>query len=279
MPDMSLPPLTWTTALTQWAWHPVPIILILTFATWYARRVRLLGRRGGHWPMARIGWCGAALVSYAAVTVAPIGAYQPVLFSARAVQVVTLLMITPQFLAHALPGRLASDTARPSARARWSRILHSPTAQAITHPLVGVLVLLGIPIALYGSGWYEAGLRSHGINELTQLALLIAGLHFFWTRLQRDPVPKVYPHYESVALTFAEVAIDVVVPLALLMSGTIVAADFYLAVNGAAGIGLAADQTTGAAILWAVGDLALIPFLCLVTARVVAQRQDTRRRH
>ncbi|GAB3366335.1 MULTISPECIES: cytochrome c oxidase assembly protein [Amycolatopsis] len=263
MPTVSLPPLTWTTALTAWSWHPAPIAAMLAFGLWYALRVRKLRRAGGTWPASRIVWCYSGLGSYALVTVTSIGAYQNVLFSVRAIQVVTLLMITPQFLAHALPARLARDTATPATRARCSRILHSAAMRAVTHPLIGVLVLLGVPIALYGSGWYEAGLRSHWTSELTQAALLIAGAHYFWTRLQRDPVPKLYPHVVSVGLTFAEVALDVIVPIALLMSGSLVAADYYLALNGAGGLPPDTDQTTGAAVLWGLGDLALVPFLIL----------------
>lgn len=270
---VAVPPLTWTTAVTEWAWHPVPILVILTIGIWYVRRVRRVRRIGGYWPRARVVWCFAGLGCYALVTVTSVGAYQSVLFSARAVQVVTLLMITPQFLAHALPGRLARNTATPAGRARVSRVLHSATAQAITHPLVGVAVVIGVPIALYGSGWYEAGLRSHAISELTQLALLIAGAHYFWTRLQRDPVPKLYPQFVSVALTFAKIAIDVVVPLALLMSGSLVAGDYYLALDGAAGLDPVSDQTTGAAVLWALGDLALVPFLCLSMRQLLRRDQ------
>ncbi|MFJ8819674.1 cytochrome c oxidase assembly protein [Amycolatopsis thermoflava] len=263
MAEAGLPLFTWTTALTQWSWHTLPIALIVVFGAWYVRRVRRLRRNGGEWPISRLAWFVGALGSYASVTLTSIGTYGPVLFSARAAQVVTLLMITPQFLAHALPGRLARDTATPRNRVRASRILHSATVRVITHPFVGVVVLLGMPIALYGSGWYEASLRAHWLDEFTQVALLVAGAHYFWTRLQRDPVPKVYPQVVSVALTFAEVALDVIVPLAILMSGKLIAYDYYRELGNYAGVSIQADQFTGAGILWAVGDLALVPFLCL----------------
>lgn len=192
-----------------------------------------------------------------------IGEWAPVLFSARAVQVITLLMITPQLLAHALPFTLARDTATPPGRAWCSQVLHSGPLRRITHPLVGVLVLLGMPIGLYGSGWFEAGLRNHAVAELTQLALFLAGAHYFWTRLQRDSVPRVYPQYVTVALTFAEVGADVVVPLAVLNSSSLIAGGYYLGLDGFAGVDRGADQAVAAGALWLLGDLALIPFLIL----------------
>ncbi|UUV35868.1 cytochrome c oxidase assembly protein [Amycolatopsis roodepoortensis] len=263
MNDRSLPPLNWSAAVTEWVWAPVPVVLILILGIWYGRGVRKLWRAGQAWPTVRIVWWYTGLGTYALVTLSAIGAYQSMLFSIRAIQVTTLLMITPQFLAHALPGRLARDTVSAATRARLSGILHSRTSRVITHPMVGAVVLLGTPIALYGSGWYEASLQNPILNEVTQLILLLAGGHYFWTRLQRDPVPELYPHYVSVALTFAEVALDVVIPLGLLMSGTLVAADYYLGLNGAGGLSVETDQATGAAVLWGLGDLALVPFLIL----------------
>ncbi|MGW5746970.1 cytochrome c oxidase assembly protein [Amycolatopsis sp. NPDC003861] len=256
-------PLTWSTLLTEWNWSPVPLALTTLLGSWYFIAVRKVRQAGQDWPRVRVVWWYLGLASYVLVTVTVFGAYESILFSVRALQVTTLLMITPQFLAHALPLTLLRDTVSPVARRRLGRILHARATELITHPLVGVLVLLGTPIALYGSQWYAASLGSDMIDEFTQLALLIAGGHYFWTRLQRDPVPKLYPHVVSVGLTFAEVALDVVVPLGIMMSGSLVAADHYLALAGAGGLDPDTDQATGAAILWGLGDLALVPFLVL----------------
>lgn len=258
-----MPPFDWPGALLQWSWHPLPLALALAAAGWYARRVRSLRRSGAGWPTSRTLWWCAGLGTYLLVTVGPVGAYSPVLFSARAVQVITLLMITPQLLAHALPLTLARDTATPAHRAWCSRVLHSGPARVITHPFVGVGLLLGVPVALYFTGWYEAGLRQHSWDEVTQLVLLVVGAHYFWTRLQRDPVPRLYPQMVTVVLTFAEVALDIVVPLVLLSTDTLVAAEYYLALDGAGGVSPEADQMSGGGIIWVVGDLALIPFLVL----------------
>ena len=103
----------------------------------------------------------------------------------------------------------------------------------------------------------------HPVDELTQLALLLGGFHYFWTRLQRDPVPKLYPQYVTVALTFADIILDALVPLALILMSGVYAADYYGELARTWGAGLKSDQYTGAGLLWFLGDVAGVPFLLL----------------
>ncbi len=209
----------------------------------------------------------AGLAAYVLATLSAVRVYSDVLFSAKALQITLLMMVVPQLLAHGLPGTLARDSVGRRGRQAASRVLHSRVAQRITHPVIGVVILIGLPIALYGSGWYQATLTDPAVDELTQLALLGAGFHYFWTRLQRDPVPRLYPQVVTVILTFVDVALDSVVPLALLITPAIVAEDHYVSVGRNWGPSLAGDQDVGAGILWMLGDLAGIPFLLLALAQ------------
>lgn len=86
-------------------------------------------------------------------------------------------------------------------------------------------------------------------------------------------MPKLYPQYVTVALTFAEVAVDIVIPISLLASTTLLAGDYYLALDGAGGLDPETDQKTAGGILWILGDLALIPFLVL-SLRQLRRRDD-----
>lgn len=257
------PPLTWTQVVTSWVFHPVPVALIVALGGWYAWRVHTLRRAGGTWPRMRTVWFVLGLAAYAIGTCSAIGVYHPVLFSMRAIQVVILLMVAPQFWAQGMPGTLARDTATPAGRRIASRILHARATRAVTHPLVGVVVLVGLPIGLYASAWYTASLTSHIVDELTQLALLAGGFHYFWTRLQRDPVPKLYPQYVTTWLTFADCIFAIIVPVALIVSPNIDGAAYYLAVARDWGPSLDADQNLGASALWGLGIFATLPFLLL----------------
>lgn len=267
------PPLTWTQALTAWVFHPVPVALVVLLGSWYAWRVRTMRRSGRSWPRSRTVWFFCGLAAYLVATCSFIGAYHQVLFSMRALQVVILLMVIPQLWAHGLPGTLARDTATPTGRRVASGVLHARPTQVLTHPIAGLLILLGLPIGLYGSGWYSASLTSHLGDELTQLALLTGGLHYFWTRLQRDPVPKLFPQYVTTWLTFADVILDALVPAAIMISPVLVATGYYATIGRTWGPSLAADEYTGASFLWVLGDFAGLPFL-LLSLRQLRRRDE-----
>ncbi|WP_037346337.1 cytochrome c oxidase assembly protein [Sciscionella sediminilitoris] len=260
---MQPPPLTFAGALSSWQFDPVPIALILLLGGWYLLRVRRYRRGGARWPGSRTLWFFLGLLVYALVTLSAIAVYDRVLFSARALQIVGLLMIVPQLFAHGLPLTLARDTASPAGRRIGSTVLHHRLTELITHPIVGLLVLLGLPIALYATGWYAASLTDSVIAELTRFALLAGGFHYFWTRLQRDPVPKPYAQYITTWLTFADIILDAIVPLAMITMPGLVAEEYYTALGRDWGISLRMDQVTGAGLLWFLGDLAGLPFLLL----------------
>lgn len=259
--------------VTAWEFHVVPVVLTAVLGGWYVLAVCRLRRRGHSWPARFSMYWAAGLATYVVATSSAVRAYSDILFSVKALQVTLLMMVVPQLFAHGLPGTLARDSARPRGRQAASRMLHSRLAQRVTHPVIGVVILIGLPIALYGSPWYEATLTSAAVDELTQLALLGAGFHYFWTRLQRDPVPRLYPQVVTVILTFVDVALDSVVPLALLLTPAIVAEDHYIAVGRNWGPSLAGDQDVGAGILWMLGDLAGIPFLLLALSQWVRRDQ------
>lgn len=271
--DARVPAPTLTGVLTTWDFHVVPVVLTVVLGAWYVSAVVRMARRGGTWPLRFSAYWAAGLAAYVLATVSVVRAYSDILFSAKALQVTLLMMVVPQLLAHGLPGTLARDSMHPRSRRVVSRALHSRLAQRVTHPLVGVVILIGLPIALYGSGWYQATLTNLVIDELTQLGLLVAGFHYFWTRLQRDPVPHLYPQVVTVVVTFVDVALDSVVPLALLMTPTVVAEDHYTAVGRDWGPSLAGDQDVGAGILWMLGDLAGIPFLLLALSQWIRRDQ------
>src|SRR5277367_6813375 len=89
------PELTVTRALTEWTVDPWMLALILILGGGYlagARRVR-------DWPVARQIWfCGLGLGFLVIATMSWVGVYQPVLFYARAVQTVLLVLLVPLFL-------------------------------------------------------------------------------------------------------------------------------------------------------------------------------------
>ncbi|MDT7601440.1 MAG: hypothetical protein QOK26_3517, partial [Pseudonocardiales bacterium] len=107
------PPLTWVRVFTAWQLTPATVAALLLAAA-YLAAVRRLRAGGGQWPATRCwsfvaGGVGALVL----VNSAFIGVYAGVLFWARAVQNVTLLMIVPMFFAMGAPLTLLRELAPP----------------------------------------------------------------------------------------------------------------------------------------------------------------------
>src|SRR6516162_8086739 len=105
------PELTAVRAFTEWTFDPWMAALVVILEVGYlagARQVR-------DWPVARPIWfCGLGLGFLVIATMSWVGVYQSVLFYARAVQPVLLVLVVPLFL---VLGRPVTLTARVFPRA------------------------------------------------------------------------------------------------------------------------------------------------------------------
>ena len=154
-------------------------------------------------------------------------------------------------------------------------MVRSRAARILTFPAITALVLVIVPFVLYFTPWYEAGLRSDTVRELTYLALLAPGVVFFWTLLRVDPVPKEYPYLISLWVTGAEVIGDAVLGLAIIADQNLIAGSYYQALGRPWGPSLRADQVIGGGALWILGDIVGLPFLA---AMLIADDQGGRAR-
>src|SRR5215472_11177226 len=266
------PALTLSRAVTSWTLDLPVLVAVLVAAGLYLAGMRRLHRAGQPWPAARTvaflaGGTGAVVLA----TMSFLGVYQGVLFWARAVQTVLLLLVAPLFLALGRPLTLLI-AARPRLGGRAEAAVHSRAARILTFPAITAMVLLIVPFLLYFTPWYEAGLRSDLVRELTYAALMVPGLVFFWTLLRVDPVPKAYPYLVSLWVTGAEVIGDAALGLAVIADQHLIAGHYYRALGRPWGPGLRTDQVLGGGALWILGDLVGLPFLA---AQLIAMiRED-----
>ena len=77
-----------------------------------------------------------------------VGVYQSVLFYARAVQTVLLVLVVPLFLALGRPVSLAIAVF-PRAVARLEAIIRSRPARILTFPAITTFALMGVPFTMY----------------------------------------------------------------------------------------------------------------------------------
>jgi cytochrome c oxidase assembly factor CtaG len=263
------PELTVTRALTEWTLDPWMLALILILGVGYLAAVRRVrGGQGGPsprgstaWPVARRIWfCGLGLGFLVIATMSWVGVYQPVLFYARAVQTVLLVLVVPLFLALGRPITLAI-TVFPRAGARIEAVIGSRAAKILTFPAITTLALVAVPFVMYFTSWYTAVFHSATVRELTYLVLMAPGFAFFWTLLRVDPVPKAYSYAVSMWITGAEVIGDAFFGIAVIADQNLLGASYYHALARPWGPTLATDQVIGGGVLWILGDLVGLPFL------------------
>ena len=113
-------------------------------------------RRQPGWPVARPIWfLGLGLGFLVIATMSWVGVYQPVLFYARAVQTVLLVLVVPLFLALGRPITLAIAVFPRAARAS-RRSSARACARILTFPAITTFVLVAVPFVMYFTSWYTA---------------------------------------------------------------------------------------------------------------------------
>jgi cytochrome c oxidase assembly factor CtaG len=203
-------------------------------------------------------------------TMSWVGAYQPFLMYARAVQTVLLVLVVPLFLALGRPVSLAIAVF-PAAGRHIEAAIGSRLARLVTFPAITTFTLVAVPFVMYFTSWYTAVFRSGTVRELTYLALMAPGYVFFWTLLRVDPVPKKYSYAVSMWITGAEVIGDAFLGIAVIANQNLIGAAYYHALARPWGPTLATDEVIAGGVLWVLGDLVGLPFLA---AQLIAMMRE-----
>jgi cytochrome c oxidase assembly factor CtaG len=268
------PKLTLATAFTQWRLDVPALVLIVALGAWYLWSARTVGRDGGRWGSGRtFAFVVLGLGFLLIATMAWPGAYESVLFYARATQTVLLVLVVPLFLAMGKPLTLLTE-AQPKIGRRVERAVRSRAAKVVTFPAITTLLLVAVPMTMYFTSWYTAVFASGTVRELTYLILMVPGYVFFWTLLRVDPVPREYPYAVAMWITAAEVVGDAFFGIAVIADQTLIGAAHYHAVGYPYGPSLATAQVIGGGIIWILGDFVGLPFLAVQLIQVM--RADKR---
>lgn len=267
------PELTLASAVTQWTADPAMIALVVVLGGGYLAAVRKVRRAGGSWGTGRVvAFCGLGLGMLVIATMSWIGVYQGVLFYARAVQTVLLVLVVPLFLAMGKPLTLI-ETAFPITATSVHAVVRSRVAKILTFPAITALALVAVPMTMYFTSWYTAAFHSGTIREATYLVLMVPGYVFFWTLLRIDPVPVLYAYGVAMWITAAEVVGDAFFGIAVIADNNLIAGPYYHAVGYPWGPGLAASQVIGGGAIWILGDLVGLPFLAVALIQMMREDQ------
>jgi putative membrane protein len=250
------PPLTSSTAFTQWEFAPWLTLGLVAIAGLYLYGVVRLTRRGDHWPLARtISFVGLGLGCIAIATMSSLGAYDDTLFYVHMLQHMVLQMVAPVFLALGAPVTLALRATGPRTRRVITRCLHSRISQVLAFPPVGAAAFAATPFLLYFTGWYAATLNHDWLHQLQHVLFIGIGAMFVWPLLGIDPVPRRSPYPIRLMTTFLILPAHAILGITIMQSKTLLAGSYYRSLGRAWGPSLFHDQNIGGGILWAAGDL------------------------
>lgn len=256
-------PLTWATLGPSWHLDASSAVIIAALAAGYLWCYRRNRPRAEPVEPIRV-WCfyiGMAL--WVLATMSAIGVYAYSLFWVRALQVLLLLFVAPFFVALGTPLTVTRAAVGSSARDRIDRLLATPFARVLAHPLTTSVAMLGTPWLLYLTPWYTAALEHQWVGAPTRILLVVIGFGYFYARLQADPVPRRYSQFLSLLITVGETLGDGILGL-VLWQGPLIAAGYYLGLHRSWGPDLRLDQTIGAGVLWILGDVVGVPFVLLL---------------
>ena len=278
-----LPPeLTAVRWFTEWRWD-----LLLAFAAAagvvvYWRWVRRLRRRGDAWPWARTASWTAGLVLFFWTTNSGPATYGHVLFSAHMIQHMVLAMVVPVFVAlsapvtlalRALPVRattLSGDVSRGPRE--WLLVLvHSRLGQFFAHPVVAAVNFVASMLLFYYTGLFEWSRRRSVGHLFMVVHFTLVGYLFVNSLVGIDPGPRRLGYPQRLLTLFATMAFHAFFGVSLVSGDSLLVADWFGLLGRPWGASAIADQQTGGAITWGIGEL---PTLALAIGVALAWSRD-----
>ncbi|WP_307858092.1 cytochrome c oxidase assembly protein [Cellulomonas fulva] len=281
-----LPPeLTWAQWFTQWRWDLVLAFVAVAALVVYWRWARRLARRGDAWPWARTASWTVGMLVFLWTTNGGPSTYGHILFSAHMVQHMVLAMVVPVLLVlaapvtlamRALPVRsvaLAGDASR-GPREWLLTLVHSRVGQLLAHPVVAAVNFVGSMLVFYYTGLFEWSLRSSVGHLFMVVHFTAVGYLFVNSLIGIDPGPRRLGYPQRLLTLFATMAFHAFFGVTLVSGESLLVADWFGLMGRPWGASAIADQQTGGAIAWGIGEL---PTLAVAVGVAIAWARDDER--
>lgn len=296
-PPGSARPLTTAESMTGYA-LPAPLDGAAWFTGWsldmffgplavvamvaYVLAVRRLRRRGDAWsPVRTAAWLLGCVLFLWATNGAP-GTYGRFMFSMHMVQHMTVATGVPVFLALGAPVTLALRTLRRRAdgtlgpREWLLRVVHSWPAYVLGHPLVAAALFVTGIVGFYYSSAFATSLESHTGHLLMIGHFLVSGYLFAQVVVGVDPGVRRPPYPLRALLLMVTFGFHALFSVALMASTTVLAEDWFRALQPPWVDSLEKDQYLGASLGWGLGEypLAVMAVALLVSWFQADQREQ-----
>lgn len=277
--DVPSEPLSGSRWLTAWSFAPLPLFALVVSVALYLYGVRRMQAAGNSWPLGRtlayvVGGHGALLLAIAS----PLATYDVTLLSVHMAQHMLLAMIGPIFLVLGAPITLALRTLPLPWRRPLLAVLHSRVVGVFTFPAVAGAIFVVNPFVLYFGGLYEQTLRRPWLHDLNHLHFVLVGCLWFVTLIGVDPLPNRAGYPLRVISAFVTLPFHAFLGVAIMSANTLIAADWYTALDRDWGASPISDQKTAGGIMWISGDvIGLLVFAALFVQWVRASEREARR--
>ena len=252
-------------------------LLVLAVAL-YIKGVVILTRRGDKWPIGRTISFALGISAIDFATSGGLGVYAHFAFSWHMVAHMVLGMIAPIGIVLGAPITLALRTLPQSrdgqelgVRGLLIKALHSRYARVITNPVVALALFDGSLFALYFTSLFGGMMQSHQGHLFMSIHFILTGILFFHVIVGVDPNPRKVPHIIRIVILFAAMSIHAFFSVALMSASTLIDGGYFESLQRPWSLDLLADQRTGGAIGWAMGE---IPILIALVATFIQWMRD-----
>jgi len=153
-------------------------------------------------------------------------------------------------------------------------IIHSKYSIIITNPVTALAIFDGSLFGLYLTPIFGSLMRSHSGHLLMDIHFILAGYLFFYVIIGVDVNPRKIPHIVRIIVLFAAMSIHAFFSITLLSTSSLVDGGFFELLHRTWNMDLLADQHTGGAVGWAMGEIPIL--LALVATFIQWVRADSR---
>jgi cytochrome c oxidase assembly factor CtaG/putative copper export protein len=257
-----LPPeLTFERWFTSYKIDLVWLVIVLVATALYLFGVYRLKKRGDEWPIGRtISWLlGMGLLLW--ITCGPLNVYEQYLFSVHMLGHMILTMGVPVLLVPGAPVTLllrASEARKDVSRGLREWVLwavHTPWAKLVSNPIFAAINFAASLVIFYFTPLFSWSTRDHLGHEWMIVHFLITGYLFVQSLVSIDPGPDKIPFLMRLMLLIGTLAFHAFFGLSLMSGEGLLLADWFGAMGRTWGESPIADQQTGGAIAWGVGEL------------------------
>lgn len=258
------PPVTFMRMFTVWHLDWAWLGLCAVLAGCYIWAWRKLRRDGHPWPIGRvIAWVAGCAVLAWATSGGP-AVYGLVHFSSHMVDHMALMMFVPPLLVLGGPVLLAlralpvrHDGSRGIRE--WLMVFtHSRFLGFLAQPVVAGVIFAGSLIVFYYSPAFYASLSSHEWHVAMCVHFLLSGYLFFWVFIGVDPGPKRPPYPILFMVLLGTLAFHAFFGVAVMLSDSILAIDWWHALGQTNNAALLVDQHTGGGVAWGASEIPMV---------------------